>query len=65
MHSFREADGGGNNLQIPQLGRAGQPYARSVQAKWCTAASSLPDPGLVFDSLMKRRKVKTSATAAF
>ncbi|KAF8209473.1 heme peroxidase [Mycena galopus ATCC 62051] len=53
VHSFRQADGGGNNLQIPQLGKAGTPYARSVQGKWCYAPTSLPDPGLIFDTLMK------------
>jgi hypothetical protein len=56
VHTFRQADGGGNNLQNPDLGRAGQPYARSVQPKWCTEASALPDPGLVFDSILKRKK---------
>jgi hypothetical protein len=35
-------------------GRAGQPYVKSVQAKWCTAATALPDPDLV----LKRKKVK-------
>ncbi|KAF7358979.1 Heme peroxidase [Mycena sanguinolenta] len=58
VHSFREADGGGNNLQIPQLGRAGTPYARSVQGKWCYSSTSLPDPGLIFDTLMKARDRK-------
>lgn len=58
-HSFRMADGGGNNLEYPDLGRAGTPYARSVQAKWCTSPSALPDPGLVFDTLLKRRTVST------
>ncbi|KAF8878552.1 heme peroxidase [Infundibulicybe gibba] len=53
VHAIRQADGGGNNLQIPGLGCAGTPYARSVQGKWCT--STLPDPGLVFDSLLKAR----------
>ncbi|KAJ6500909.1 heme peroxidase [Mycena sanguinolenta] len=60
VHSFREADGGGNNLQIPQLGRAGTPYARSVQGKWCYSPTSLPDPGLIFDTLMKARDVSHS-----
>nr|GAT46932.1 heme peroxidase [Mycena chlorophos] len=55
VHEFRQADGGGNNLQIPDLGRAGTPYARSVQGKWCYAPTSLPDPGLVFDMLLKAR----------
>ncbi|KAJ7058676.1 heme peroxidase [Mycena amicta] len=57
-HSFRQADGGGNNLQIPDLGRAGTPYARSVQGKWCYAPTALPDPGLVFDTLLKARERK-------
>ncbi|KAJ6585690.1 heme peroxidase [Mycena capillaripes] len=58
VHSFRQADGGGNNLQIPQLGKAGTPYARSVQGKWCYAPTSLPDPGVIFDTLMKARDRK-------
>ncbi|KAJ7078001.1 heme peroxidase [Mycena belliarum] len=58
VHSFRQADGGGNNLQIPDLGRAGTPYARSVQGKWCTSPTSLPDPGVIFDTLMKARDRK-------
>ncbi|KAF8879251.1 heme peroxidase [Infundibulicybe gibba] len=51
VHVTRQANSGGNNLQFPDLGRGGTPYARSVQGKWCT--SILPDPGLVFDSLLK------------
>ncbi|KAJ7803765.1 heme peroxidase [Mycena olivaceomarginata] len=58
VHSFRQADGRGNNLQIPQLGQAGTPYARSVQGKWCYAPTSLPDPGVIFDTLMKARDRK-------
>ncbi|KAJ6487073.1 heme peroxidase [Mycena vitilis] len=58
VHSFRQADGGGNNLQIPQLGKAGTPYARSVQGKWCYSPTSLPDPGVIFDTLMKARDRK-------
>ncbi|KAK7036088.1 heme peroxidase [Favolaschia claudopus] len=58
VHSFRQADGGGNNLQIPQLGKAGTPYARSVQGKWCYAPTSLPDPRVIFDTLMKARDTK-------
>ena len=55
--SFRQADGRGNNFQIPELRRAGQPYVRSDQTKWRTDAT-LQDPGLVFDTILKRRKVK-------
>ncbi|KDQ11181.1 hypothetical protein BOTBODRAFT_114735 [Botryobasidium botryosum FD-172 SS1] len=50
---FRHADGGLNNIHEPDLGRAGTPYARSVQPKKCIHPSALPDPGLVFDTLMK------------
>ncbi|KAJ4490906.1 heme peroxidase [Lentinula aciculospora] len=57
VHSFRHADGGGNNLQVPNMGRAGTPYARSVQSKWCSSSFSLPDPNLVFETLLKRRDI--------
>lgn len=57
-HSFRHANGGGNNLQSPEIGRAGTPYVRSVQGKGGLPRSSLPDPGLVFDTLLKRREVR-------
>ncbi|KAF7300907.1 Heme peroxidase [Mycena kentingensis (nom. inval.)] len=53
--SFRSSDGAGNNLHIPDLGRAGMPYARNVQGKWAYAQTALPDPGLVFDTLFKAR----------
>ncbi|KAK1217118.1 hypothetical protein PQX77_020235 [Marasmius sp. AFHP31] len=55
-YSFRQADGGSNNLQHPDLGRARTPYARSVPGKWCIAPGALPDPSLVFEALLKRRK---------
>jgi linoleate 10R-lipoxygenase len=54
---FRQADGGMNNLHEPDMGRAGTRYARSVQSKKCIPASSLPDPGLIFDTLLKARDV--------
>ncbi|KAG6890061.1 hypothetical protein C0992_003159 [Termitomyces sp. T32_za158] len=54
-HSFRRADGGGNNLLNPDLGRAGMPYARSVQGKAGLPRTSLPDAGLVFDTILKRK----------
>ncbi|KAJ3865441.1 heme peroxidase [Lentinula novae-zelandiae] len=57
VHSFRHADGGGNNLQTPDIGRAGMPYARSVQSKWCSSSFSLPDPNIVFETLLKRRDI--------
>jgi len=53
-YCFRHADGGGNDLTDPDLGRAGTAYARSVQGKAGLPRSSLPDPGLVFDTILKR-----------
>ncbi|KAJ7340010.1 heme peroxidase, partial [Mycena albidolilacea] len=57
-HTFRQADGGGNNLQDPDVGRAGTPYARSVQGQNAVPLTALPDPGLVFDTLMRARDRK-------
>lgn len=56
---FRHADGSGNNLENPDLGRSGTPYARSVQGKYGLPRSSLPDPGLVFDTILKRQRVSS------
>uniref|UniRef100_A0A8H8CDX0 Heme peroxidase n=1 Tax=Psilocybe cubensis TaxID=181762 RepID=A0A8H8CDX0_PSICU len=53
--SYRHADGGANNIQTPDIGRAGTPYARSVQGKAGLPRSSLPDAGLVFDTILKRK----------
>ncbi|KAG6864129.1 hypothetical protein C0991_012249, partial [Blastosporella zonata] len=55
VDSFRSADGGGNSLENSNLGRAGRPYARSVQGKAGLPRTSLPDPGLVFDAILKRK----------
>ncbi|GAA5839134.1 hypothetical protein JCM11251_003685 [Rhodosporidiobolus azoricus] len=52
---YRKADGSCNNPLFPTLGAAGQPYARSVPAVHAQP-DHLPDPGLVFDALMKRDK---------
>lgn len=60
--NYRSADGGGNNALSPNLGRAGQPYARSVQSKHPLPANMLPDTGIVFDSLLKASDVSTSLT---
>jgi hypothetical protein len=54
---FREADGGGNNPEYPDLGRAGQPYARTVSSVHPLPLKSLPDPGLAFDTLLCRDEV--------
>ena len=42
----------------PDRGRARTPYARSVQGKYPQPSNNLPDPGLVFDSLLKARDVR-------
>ncbi|OSD00891.1 heme peroxidase [Trametes coccinea BRFM310] len=54
-YTFRTADGSGNNPNMPMLGTARTPYARSVQNKYPLAANALPDPGDVFDALLKAR----------
>lgn len=55
-YAFRTADGSLYNPLIPTLGRAQTPYARSVPASSITPKTSLPDPGLIFDTLLKRDK---------
>jgi hypothetical protein len=57
-HTFRKADGEGNNLDNADLGRGGRPYARSVQGRAGLPKASLPDAGLVFDSILKRKGVQ-------
>ncbi|KAL0938207.1 linoleate diol synthase [Colletotrichum truncatum] len=51
---YRQADGSYNNPLMPKLGAACQPYARSVKPRLVTLGA-MPDPGLVFDSVMGRR----------
>ncbi|KAF8521309.1 heme peroxidase [Gautieria morchelliformis] len=59
--AYREADGSCNNPLIPELGAAHKPYARLVASSHVAPLSTLPDPGLVFDMLLKRdRQVENS-----
>ncbi|KAL8711250.1 MAG: hypothetical protein Q9220_004395 [cf. Caloplaca sp. 1 TL-2023] len=52
-HQYRTADGHNNNIMFPDFGKAGMPYAKSVRAvKGMHGAK--PDPGLLFDLLMRR-----------
>lgn len=51
---YRRADGGGNNPWIPEMGKAGSPYSRSVPPTK-TKGPNLPDPELVYDQLLKRK----------
>ena len=58
-YAYRQPDGGYNNVTLPDLGRAGTPYSRSVQQIHPLPAHMLPDPGLLFDTLLKREKVSS------
>ncbi|KAG1740010.1 heme peroxidase [Suillus lakei] len=55
-YQFRAADGSGNNPDAPNLGKAGTPYARSVQGTNPLPRNQMPDAGLVFDTLLRREK---------
>jgi hypothetical protein len=50
---YRQHDGSGNNPWIPDMGKAGSPYSRSVPPTK-PKGPNLPDPELVFDQLLKR-----------
>jgi linoleate 10R-lipoxygenase len=51
---FRTPSGAQNNPHLPLLGAAGTAYARSVCPQHPMPHASLPDPGMVFDLLMRR-----------
>ncbi|CAE6394008.1 unnamed protein product [Rhizoctonia solani] len=51
-YRFRAADGGNNNLLLPDLGRAGTKYSRSVPQTHPLPPAELPDPELVFECLL-------------
>ncbi|KIM44733.1 hypothetical protein M413DRAFT_442688 [Hebeloma cylindrosporum] len=53
-YAWRTADGSYNNIDIPDLGKAGTPYSRSVQQTHPLPQNQLPDPGLLFDTLLRR-----------
>ncbi|KFY05512.1 hypothetical protein V492_08483 [Pseudogymnoascus sp. VKM F-4246] len=50
---YRQPDGSGNNPWVPEMGKAGSPYCRSVPPMK-PKGPNLPDPELVFDQLLKR-----------
>ena len=54
---YRKADGSNNNILWPHIGAAGMPYARTVKAQLLQPIA-LPEPGVVFDSLMARKDFK-------
>ena len=51
-YAYRAADGSNYNPLSPTLGKAGSPYACSVPSANFVPSSALPDPGLVFDTLL-------------
>ncbi|KAK0202651.1 linoleate diol synthase [Desarmillaria ectypa] len=53
-YKFRAADGSNNNILAPDMGKAGTPYARSVQQTHPLPRRNMPDSGLIFDTLLKR-----------
>jgi linoleate 10R-lipoxygenase len=53
-YAYRNADGSNYVPLFPGLGKANSPYARSVPATNFTPPATLPDAGLVFDTLMLR-----------
>jgi linoleate 10R-lipoxygenase len=59
QYAYRKPDGSYNNISDPSMGKAELPYARSVQGTQPLPRNTLPDAGLVFDSLLKRKKVET------
>ncbi|KAJ2964381.1 hypothetical protein NQZ79_g710 [Umbelopsis isabellina] len=52
-YNFRSADGSGNSVVLPDVGKAGTCYARTVTS-FAHTNSDLPDPNVVFDRLFKR-----------
>ncbi|PHH80855.1 hypothetical protein CDD80_6414 [Ophiocordyceps camponoti-rufipedis] len=50
---YRSPDGRGNNVLLPNVGRAGSPYARTVKATKRLQGIK-PDAGMLFDLLMAR-----------
>lgn len=57
-YAARPADGSNYNPLFPDLGKANTPYARTVPSTLQTPLSALPDPGLVFDTLLRRDKFR-------
>lgn len=62
-YAYRTADGHNNNPDLPDLGKAGMPYARSVQQTHPLPRNEMPDAGLVFDTLLRREKVRAKVPA--
>jgi linoleate 8R-lipoxygenase/9,12-octadecadienoate 8-hydroperoxide 8R-isomerase/linoleate 8R-lipoxygenase/9,12-octadecadienoate 8-hydroperoxide 8S-isomerase len=52
-YQWRSADGSNNNLALPNIGKSGQKYIQDFLSKQ-PQSNDLPDPGLIFDELLKR-----------
>ncbi|KAK5120264.1 hypothetical protein LTR85_006470 [Meristemomyces frigidus] len=53
-YQYRQPDGSNNNFQLPHIGKAGMAYARTV-APMTKQPGCLPDPGVLFDTMMARK----------
>lgn len=54
QYKYRQHDGSGNNPFVPEMGKAGSPYARNVPPQK-PKGPNLPDPELVFEQLLRRK----------
>lgn len=52
-YQWRSVDGSNNNLALPNIGKAREGYIQSCPSKR-PQSTDLPDPGLIFDELLKR-----------
>ncbi|KAG5638347.1 hypothetical protein H0H81_000480 [Sphagnurus paluster] len=66
-YAWRTADGSHNNIDLPNMGKAGTPYARSVQQTHPVPKNQLPDPGLIFDTVFRtsHRDVNINETSSY
>ncbi|KAK5135986.1 hypothetical protein LTR08_004240 [Meristemomyces frigidus] len=62
-YQYRQPDGSNNNYTMPHIGKAGMPYARTV-APMTKPPACLPDPGLLFDTVMARKDEKGTSHPA-
>ncbi|TID24533.1 heme peroxidase [Venturia nashicola] len=53
-YQYRTPDGSFNSLVNPNVGKSGTPYARTTAPK-AMQPGALPDPGIIFDSIMARK----------
>lgn len=57
-YQYRTADGSNNNVDVPDMGKANTPYSRSVQSAHPLPPATMPDAGLLFDTLLRRDEFK-------